>query len=196
MTYIIKARKVKNAGKSAHVRTTLDRGTTSKSLVKSLKKHTSEGKYIKAETQREDIIKSVGGSKTELVEGAVYAITITFFGTEEDVLHPGLTLGEIKNLSSYVVMPEESQSFYDTIVAHAAFLENDPATPSTPSGTITLEQFKVMVNKSKQFPDLKYVVNNGQGANSTIQNYIKTTWLPANLPSDVPSLEQSQIFKL
>jgi hypothetical protein len=194
MTYIIKAIKVQSAGKSPSIRQTQNRGTISQEKVKSLKKHTSsDKKYIKSESKKESVIKSVGGVKTEFIEGAVYAISVIFFGTKEEILHPGLTIGEIKNLSSYVVMPEESASFYDTIVAHSAFIEHDPSTPSNPSGTITLAQFKVMVSTTKHFPDLKNVVNGGKGRKSALENYIKTTWLPDNLPGDVPSILQSQI---
>jgi|TARA_B110000908_G_scaffold76500_1_gene92070 hypothetical protein len=196
MTYIVKATRVADAGKTIHIRETQDRGTVSEALVKTVKQHTSSYNSVKSERTKEPIMSSVGGTKTEMIEGAIYALTVTFFGTEQDVLHPGLSLGELKNISSYIVMPEDSASFYNSIVTHSGYNLTNPEIPDNPSGTISLTDFKTMVSTSKLFPDLKHIVNNGQVKNTTIQNYIKATWIPANLPNDVASIDQNKIFIL
>ena len=202
MAITITAKKIDNA-LGHYERKVVSRGESKVKKARQLKELTEDKKSAKVITKEEEVINIPSGSvKTEFLQGAVYSLHINLFedsssGAANDLtIHQALSLGELKKISSHITVAEGADSFYDQAVTHSELNIHSAAYTQPPTGTVTLANIANMAVATKLFPDLEYefsAQNHSNGLNvSSFANYIKTTWLSANLPSGV-TIDQSKI---
>ena len=203
MAITITAKKL-DSSTGHHERKVISRGESKIKKARQLKELSTDKKSAKLVTKEEQVIDKPSGSvKTEFLQGAVYSLHINLFedsssGTANDItIHHALSLGELKKISGHITVAEGADSFYDQAVSHSEVNRHSAAYTQTPTGTVTLANIANMAVATNLFPDLEYefgALTHHNGLTiSSFTNYIKNTWIPANLPDDVSSISSEEI---
>ena len=184
MTYIITAKRM-TFGEQMSLRSTVEKGQNKIQEGKQIKRHVEgNDKRVVATRDLESVIKKVpGGIKTEYVQGDLYSLHVRFWGDGDDdsVIHSGLSVGEIRKISSFIDVSEGSVDFFTQATNN--FNHTGNTTYADPTGTITLAKIKNMAAKSDLFPAIKDMDGKVfDSSDAGLLSYLKSTWLPANTP--------------
>jgi hypothetical protein len=202
MAITITAKKL-DSSKGYFERKVVSRGESKVKKARQIKELSKDETSAKLVTNEEQVInKPSGDLKTEFLQGAVYSLHINLFenstsGVAHDItIHQSLSLGEIRKISDHITVSGE-KSFYEQAVTHSELNEHSAAYTQSPVGTVTLANIANMAVATDLFPDLEHEFaaqthHNGL-TTSSFANYIKNTWLPANLPDGVSSVAADTI---
>ena len=182
-------------------RKVISRGESKIKKARQLKELSEDKKTAKLVTKEEQVIdKPSGNVKTEFLQGAVYSLHINLFenstSANDITIHQALSLGELKKISDHITVSGDI-SFYDQAVTHSELNVHSAAYTQPPTGTVTLANIANMAVATNLFPDLEYEFaaqthHNGL-TTSSFANYIKNTWLPANLPDGISAVDAETI---